>query len=58
MAIGTWSRRRFLRAGGGVNGIAVFDARDVTDGPVARAWLDYPVPLAFHGHFSAAGFCA
>ena len=28
------------------------DARRVSDGPLARAWLDYPLPLALHGHFS------
>ena len=36
----------------GSSGIAVFDARSVADGPVARARLDYPLPLALHGHFS------
>ncbi len=34
--------------------VAVFDARRVGDGPVARAWLDYPLPLGFHGNFSPA----
>ena len=38
----------------GQTGIAVFDARRVADGPVARAWLDYALPLALHGHFSPA----
>ena len=38
----------------GSSGIAVFDARSVADGPVARARLDYPLPLALHGHFSPA----
>ena len=38
----------------GASAVAVFDARHVADGPVARAWLDYPLPLAFHGHFTAA----
>ena len=38
----------------GLTGIAVFDAGHVADGPVARAWLDYPLPLAFHGQFSPA----
>lgn len=27
----------------------VLDARRVSDGPVARAWLDHHVPLGFHG---------
>ena len=38
----------------GLTGIAVFDTRRVADGPVARAWLEYPLPLAFHGEFSPA----
>ena len=38
----------------GLSGVAVFDARHVTDGPVALAWLDYPLPLAFHGQFTTA----
>ena len=38
----------------GLSGIAVFDARHVAGGPLARAWLDYPLPLALHGHFSPA----
>ncbi|MDD9981990.1 MAG: carotenoid oxygenase family protein, partial [Gammaproteobacteria bacterium] len=36
------------------SGIAIFDARGVADGPVARASLDYALPLALHGNFSAA----
>ena len=36
------------------SGVAVFDARRVGDGPVARAWLDYPLPLGFHGQFTPA----
>jgi all-trans-8'-apo-beta-carotenal 15,15'-oxygenase len=31
----------------------VFDARRLSDGPVARAWLDVPMPLGFHGKFVA-----
>ena len=49
-----WLLGPFLDYGRGRSGIAVFDARHVADGPVARVWLDYPLPLAFHGHFSAA----
>ena len=49
-----WLVGPFLDYAKGVSGIAVFDARSLADGPVARAWLDYPVPLAFHGHFSPA----
>ena len=36
------------------SGVAVFDARRVADGPVARARLDYPLPLGLHGQFSPA----
>ena len=49
-----WLLGPFLNFERGVSGIAVFDARHVGDGPIARAWLDYPVPLAFHGQFSTA----
>ena len=49
-----WLLGPFLDYGRAASGLAVFDARHVADGPVARAWLDYPLPLAFHGHFSAA----
>ena len=49
-----WLLGPFLDYEQGASGLAVFDARHVSDGPVARAWLDYPLPLAFHGHFSAA----
>lgn len=31
----------------------VFDAQRLEDGPVARAWLPYWVPLGFHGRFYA-----
>ena len=36
----------------GVTGVSVIDARRVGDGPVALAWLDYPLPLGFHGWFT------
>ena len=49
-----WLVGTFLDYGRGLSGIAVFDARGVADGPVARAWLDYPLPLALHGYFSPA----
>ena len=49
-----WLLGPYLDYARGTSGLAVFDARHVSDGPVARAWLDYPLPLAFHGHFSAA----
>ena len=35
----------------GVSGLSVFDARAVAAGPVAQAWLPYPLPLGFHGAF-------
>ena len=49
-----WLIGPFLDYRRGVSGIAVFDARRVADGPVARAWLDYPLPLGLHGQFSPA----
>ena len=49
-----WLVGVFLDYVRGLTGIAVFDARHVADGPVARAWLEYPLPLAFHGEFSPA----
>ena len=49
-----WLVGAFLDYVRGLSGIAVFDARHVADGPVARAWLEYPLPLAFHGEFSPA----
>ena len=49
-----WLVGPFLDYTRGLTGVGVFDARDVADGPLARAWLDYPLPLAFHGQFSPA----
>ncbi len=49
-----WLLGPFLDYAQKASGIAVFDARHVGDGPLARAWLDYPLPLAFHGHFTPA----
>ena len=49
-----WLVGAFLDYTRGLTGIAVFDAGRITDGPMARAWLDYPLPLAFHGHFTPA----
>ena len=49
-----WLIGTFLDHARGFSGVAVFDARRIADGPVARARLDYPLPLAFHGHFSPA----
>ena len=47
-----WLVGAFLDYARGLSGLAVFDARHVADGPVARAWLEYPLPLAFHGQFT------
>ena len=41
-----WLVGAFLDYVRGLTGIAVFDARRVADGPVARAWFEYPLPLA------------
>ncbi len=46
-----WLVGTFLAHKRGVSGITVFDARRVSDGPVMTAWLPYPIPLGFHGHF-------
>ena len=47
-----WLVGTFLDYERTASGVTVFDARRVGDGPVARAWLDYPLPLGFHGQFS------
>ena len=49
-----WLIGPFLDYMRGLSGVAVFDARHVADGPVARAWLEYPLPLGFHGQFTPA----
>jgi all-trans-8'-apo-beta-carotenal 15,15'-oxygenase len=36
----------------GRSGIAVLDARRVSDGPIATAWVPYTLPLGFHGFWS------
>ena len=35
----------------GLTGLSVFDARAIPAGPLAQAWLPYPLPLGFHGTF-------
>ena len=35
----------------GVTGLNVFNAGHPSDGPLATAWLPYPLPLGFHGCF-------
>lgn len=32
----------------------VFNANNIADGPIARAWLNHHLPLGFHGNFKAA----
>ena len=49
-----WLVGTFLAFERGVTGVSVFDARRVGDGPIARGWLDYPLPLGLHGQFSPA----
>jgi carotenoid cleavage dioxygenase len=33
--------------------VNVFDALRLAQGPIARAWLPYGLPIGFHGHFAA-----
>jgi all-trans-8'-apo-beta-carotenal 15,15'-oxygenase len=32
--------------------VSVFDASHIANGPIARAWLPYGLPLGFHGNFT------
>ncbi len=32
--------------------VSVFDAQNIANGPVARVWLPYWLPLGFHGNFT------
>lgn len=34
--------------------VAVFDARGLEDGPLARLWFDHHIPLSFHGNWHSA----
>ena len=34
--------------------IAILDGQHLSDGPVARAWFDQPLPLTFHGTWMAS----
>lgn len=49
-----WLVGTVLDVGKRRSGISVFDARRLSDGPVAQAWLDAPVTLGFHGNFAPA----
>ncbi|MCA9661211.1 MAG: carotenoid oxygenase family protein, partial [Myxococcales bacterium] len=33
----------------------VFDAQDLAAGPIAKAWLDQPLPSSFHGAWIPRG---
>jgi all-trans-8'-apo-beta-carotenal 15,15'-oxygenase len=35
--------------------VTVLDARDLSAGPIARAWFDHHLPATFHGAFAPAG---
>ena len=48
-----WLLGTFLDTERGVSGLRAFDARRLSDGPLATAWLPYPLPLGFHGCFRA-----
>ncbi len=48
-----WLVGTFLAHRRGISGVTVFDARGISDGPIATAWLPYPIPLGFHGQFSS-----
>ncbi len=49
-----WLLGTFLDYERGVSGLRVFNARRPSDGPLATAWLPYPLPLGFHGCFRTA----
>ncbi|WP_417316673.1 carotenoid oxygenase family protein [Emcibacter sp.] len=34
--------------------VSIFEAENLSAGPVARAWLDFPISLGFHGNFARA----
>lgn len=34
--------------------VNIFDALELAQGPIARAWLPYGLPVGFHGHFASA----
>lgn len=35
--------------------LAIFDAADISDGPIARVELDHHLPIRFHGHWVPSG---
>ena len=48
-----WLVGTVLDCGKARSGVSVFDARNIADGPLCRAWLPYPLPLGLHGQFGA-----
>ena len=46
-----WLITQILDTKRGASGFAVFDARHVSDGPIACVELDETLPLSFHGHW-------
>ena len=46
-----WLLGTFLDYERGLSGLTVFNAERPSDGPLATAWLPYPLPLGFHGCF-------
>jgi len=50
----SWIVCQFLDTSTDSGGFAAFHAWDVSRGPVGRAWLQTPTPMAFHGLFVPA----
>lgn len=44
-----WLIQQGLDGASGKTFFAVFDAAAVSDGPLAKIWLDHPMPISFHG---------
>ena len=51
---GGWLTATALNYGAGRTELAVFDARRLSDGPIARLACPYALPLGFHGAFVTA----
>ncbi|MFY0663798.1 MAG: carotenoid oxygenase family protein [Natronospirillum sp.] len=49
-----WLISQCLDGTSGTTFFALFDAAAITNGPVAKIWLDHSVPLSFHGWWQAA----
>jgi len=50
-----WLLGTMLDYGRKRSGLAVFEASDISRGPIAQAWVPYHLPLGFHGLFAPAG---